>query len=35
MNLQEIRAIAKQNQIHSSGLSKSELIHVTTAHAIS
>lgn len=27
MKLQEIRAIAKQHHIHSSGLSKSELIH--------
>ena len=27
MRLQEIRAIAKQRQISSSGLSKSELIH--------
>lgn len=27
MKLQEIRAIAKQRQINSSGLSKSELIH--------
>ena len=27
MKLQEIRAIAKQHQINSSGLSKNELIH--------
>lgn len=27
MNLQEIRAIAKQRQINSSGPSKTELIH--------
>lgn len=27
MKLQDIRAIAKQHQIHSSGLSKIELIH--------
>ena len=27
MNLQKIRAIAKQHQINSSGLSKTELIH--------
>lgn len=27
MKLQDIRAIAKQHQVHSSGLSKTELIH--------